>query len=101
MFLVRSSRQRIARFGETVPGQQTSKTFLLELRLSVIVRTLLEWELVTRNANKPVVVELQKLRGSAQNRGAPDTEVNICSLNCLCLVLSFRDNGLVLRQLQR
>ena len=84
MFLVRFSRQRIARFGETVPGQQTSKTFFLELRrsagLSVIVpnvRTLLEWEIVTRNANKPVVVELQKLRGSAQNRGTPDTEVNI------------------------
>ena len=108
MFLVRSSRQRIARFGETVPGQQRSKTFFLELRRSAglsvnvpNVRTLLEWELVTRNANKPVVVELQKLRGSAQNRGTPDTEVNIFSLNCLCLVPSFRENGLVLRQLQR
>ena len=65
------------------------------------VRTLLEWELVIRNANKPVVVELQKLRGSAQNRGTPDTEVNIFSLDCLCLVPSFRENGLVLRQLQR
>ena len=58
VFLVRFRRQRIDRFGEMVPGQQTSKMYLLELRrVNVLnVRTLLEWELVTRNANKPVVV---------------------------------------------
>ena len=30
---------------------------------------------VESNANKPILVELQKLRGSAQNRGTPETEV--------------------------
>ena len=74
VFLVRFSRQRIARFGETVPEQQTSKTFLLELRLSAELMCQMcgryySWELVTRNANKLVVVELQSYGDQPRTEG--------------------------------